>query len=138
MFNNTILVNARLRSFWWWLETPDDLLSPYGLYEPTVYKIYNKCGKFIGDWYWLGIRNQAQGFLWKFGKPTPKRFREMTEEEIIQYGVWEKRFTCGKIALIAGWEHAHNKYRLYMKELGYWTPYWAIPRVAIKFKEEVK
>lgn len=40
-----------------WMETPDDPL-PGGQYEPTVKRIYDKFGEYIGNVYWLW-RNRA-------------------------------------------------------------------------------
>lgn len=44
-----------------WMVTPDDDTPPFGGYEPTVQAVYARLGHTIGDWYWLGIRNQAYG-----------------------------------------------------------------------------
>ena len=57
-----------------WL-TPDDPVSPHGQYEPKVRAIYDRYGKFIGDWYWLGIRNTAYGLAYKW-KPKILKDRE--------------------------------------------------------------
>jgi hypothetical protein len=51
--------------------TPDDPESPYGVgnassNEPTMHWIYNNLGTFIGDWWWLGVRNRAYGLKYKF------------------------------------------------------------------------
>lgn len=49
----------------WWLVTPDDPVSPFGQYEPTVRKIYEKYGRYIGDVYWLAWRNSGFGYSYK-------------------------------------------------------------------------
>lgn len=51
--------------------TPDDPKSPYGVgnagsNEPKMHAIYDRFGTFIGDWWWLGVRNQAYGLAYKF------------------------------------------------------------------------
>lgn len=52
-----------------WLQTPDQAL-PGDLTIPAVGAIYVEHGWFICSWYWLGIRNSAQGLAAKFGRPV--------------------------------------------------------------------
>ena len=47
-----------------WLNTPDDpQLANQGLYEPQVLWIKEHLGQRFKTWYWLGIRNQANGLF---------------------------------------------------------------------------
>lgn len=43
-----------------WLQTNDERL-PGGLHEPTVKQKYDRYGKVICSWYWIGVRNRAHG-----------------------------------------------------------------------------
>ncbi len=61
-----------------WYLTPDDLVSPYGAYEPTMRAVYAKYGKWIGDWVWLGFRNKGYGLKYKM---TPDLFKVVTSYE---------------------------------------------------------
>lgn len=58
-----------------WLLTPDDPVSPFGQYEPTVKKIYDKCGCYVGDLYWLGFRNTLYGLSYAL---KPKYLKSLT------------------------------------------------------------
>lgn len=49
--------SGRLPFVFRWMETPDDPL-PGGQYEPTVKRIYDKFGEYVGNVYWLW-RNRA-------------------------------------------------------------------------------
>jgi hypothetical protein len=55
--------------------TPDDPESPHGHYEPKMRKIYEKYGKWVGDYWWLGIRNRAYGLRFNL---KPELFRAAT------------------------------------------------------------
>ena len=52
-----------------WMVTPDDPVSPFGQYEATVKKVYEKYGRFVGDVYWLAFRNRMFGLAYKW-KPA--------------------------------------------------------------------
>lgn len=78
-----------------WL-TPDDPVSPYGCGttptgsdEPKMRKIYARYGKFIGDWWWLGIRNSAYGLAYKW---KPAEFKELDTYKYLQFGRKEGKF----------------------------------------------
>lgn len=57
----------KLPKFFNFVITPDDILIPSGLYEPTVYNIYKKYGWFISQWYWWGFRNCGHWIMWSEG-----------------------------------------------------------------------
>lgn len=50
--------------------------------------IYAKFGKFIGDWYWLGIRNTAYGLSYKW-KPELLKLREGWLYRDLKMDKWE-------------------------------------------------
>lgn len=52
-----------------WLGTPDERL-PGGLYEPAVFSIYQRFGRFFCAWYWAGVRNRMHGLAAMFGRRT--------------------------------------------------------------------
>lgn len=54
--------------------TPDDTTSPFGRHEPTMARIYARFGTFIGDWWWLGVRNRAYGLAFRL---KPDFFRHL-------------------------------------------------------------
>lgn len=58
-----------------WYLTPDDPVSPFGKGEAKMTRMYEKYGKFIADWWWLGIRNPAFGLAYKL---KPQIFKDMT------------------------------------------------------------
>lgn len=68
--------------------TPDDPVSPYGQYEPKVRWVYDHFGRFIGDWYWLGIRNSAYGLAYKW-KPQVLKNREGGTYEGLHMVKWQ-------------------------------------------------
>ena len=63
------IVRGDLPGWLSWLSTPDERL-PGGLYEPAVEKMYDRYGKWITSWYWLGIRNALFGLAMKLGRPA--------------------------------------------------------------------
>lgn len=76
-----------------WL-TPDDPVSPFGCgttpgasVEPKMQWIYAKFGTFVGDWWWLGIRNSAYGLAYKWKIP------ELKEREGSNYDGLEMTYT---------------------------------------------
>lgn len=67
-----------------WLLTPDDTVSPFGQYEPTVKKIYDKFGRYAGDLYWLGFRNTLYGLSYAF---KPKHLKSLTTYKKLEYTI---------------------------------------------------
>lgn len=112
----------RLPSWASWFETPDDITLPGGLYEPTVYKIYQKYGWFISSWYWLGLRNIAHGVMWNQGRHVYSRERIEVVKEL------------GPFKLIYGYKVVNDWYKL---KIGYNNGdvgLWAVPRITIRMK----
>lgn len=60
----------------WWMITPDDRRPPFGKYEPTVKKVYEKYGRFWGDFYWLCIRNKLNGLRYA---QKPQKYKETAD-----------------------------------------------------------
>lgn len=91
----------------WWMITPDDLPSHgphFGYYEATVRKVYERFGKRIGDFYWLGWRNVLYGLRYRlkpaFLMPQPDPIRGgIYNYAHLYYGVDQKTLTplCERI-----------------------------------------
>jgi hypothetical protein len=58
-----------------WMITPDDPVSPFGQYEETVRKVYEKRGRYWGDVYWLGFRNVLFGLAYEWKPAWLKRMK---------------------------------------------------------------
>jgi hypothetical protein len=56
--------------------TPDDPVSPFGQYEPTVRSVYARWGRYAGDVYWLAFRNPLYGLAYLF---KPDEFKRMSD-----------------------------------------------------------
>lgn len=100
----------------WWVITPDDPVSPFGSYEPTVRKVYATFGRFVGDVYWLAFRNVLFGLSYSF-KPTAlfpvndryehlkrawKKTKYGTRFEAAGYVM--RRFELSKLWVLVGWK----------------------------------
>lgn len=98
-----------------WTVTPDDIHSPYGQYEPTTRKVYERFGKRVGDFYWLGLRNRAYGLRYYF---KPDELKGLTTYDHIKIAriddntvgmvlgdqyYEEKTRAFGPLRLISGW-----------------------------------
>ena len=72
-----------------WALTPDDPVSPFGQYEETVKKVYEKFGRYIGDVYWLGFRNKLYGLKYKYKIPGLKGITDyqylLTNKQALYY-----------------------------------------------------
>lgn len=104
-----------------WLGTPDER-PPGGLYESTVKKIYQKYGKYVTTWYWLGIRNRMHGLNYLFRKPTTGYFEKEGLEDRPD-GTWRYVKPLGFLQFVAG-------YRSYLID----GQFWAIPVFTVKRK----
>lgn len=113
-----------LPKWWSWFNTPDE--DGWPMYEPTVKKIYNKFGWRVCMWYNLGLRNQAQAFLWKFGWECSKELRDANKAS--GYKLLNKKYNLGLFKVIVGWEVAKDNYLDYTK-----SGFYSIPQIDIKF-----
>ena len=109
--------------------TPDELL-PGDLTIPKVRWIYDHLGRFATSWYWIGWRNVGHGITWRCGKPVPKPIWFMNPAEQGKYGLWEKVDKVGIFYIHKGWKTVPNPLS---NDRG--KPFWAIPRVSIRFSE---
>lgn len=127
-----IMQRYRLPKIFRFLETPDEDLAG-GMYEPTVDKIYKKCGWFICSWYWLGFRNQAQGLLWMAGKQTTHLAYKISKDKkawnmLTVYDDYKPlciNFYWFKI--VFEYEICHDHYLSHTT-----TGYYAIPKLSLK------
>ena len=99
----------------------------FPLYEPTVKKIYDKFGWRVCMWYNLGLRNQAQGFLWLFGWECNKELRD--NNKLLDYSLLNKQYNVKLFKVVVGWEVARDNYLDYTE-----SGYYAIPHIDIQFK----
>jgi hypothetical protein len=58
-----------------WFNTPDDPDSPHGVYEKAMAARHAKWGTWWADWWWLGLRNRAQGLAYAL---KPSHFKRLT------------------------------------------------------------
>lgn len=112
----------RLPSWARWFETPDDITLPGGLYEPTVYKIYQKYGWFISSWLWLGLRNICHSVMWNQG------------HEVFSFERKEIVKIIGPFKLIYGYKVVQDWYELKTKYRDGKVGLWAVPRITIRMK----
>lgn len=120
------LQRYRLPQAFFFLETPDEHL-PGGLYEPTVQKIYDRCGWWICSWYWLGLRNVGHGMWWRYGKEVSKHIRHMSAEEQVELGIYSRERKLWLIKFKYGWKSV-NDWHSVKTEKGIW----AVPRFSVR------
>jgi hypothetical protein len=65
-----------------WFITPDDPVSPHGQYERKMQGIYRRFGRFVNDWWWLGVRNRGYGLRYAL---KPAFFKRLTSYEGLQF-----------------------------------------------------
>ena len=85
------------------LVTPDDPKSPFGAYEETVRNVYARFGRYVGDVYWLGIRNPLYGLRYML---KPEKYKETTDYGQFRASIrfsrsWIRRYEVDKMPL---WE----------------------------------
>ena len=109
-----------------WLETPDERL-PGGLYEDTHRALYERWGKWVASYVWLGWRNRLHGLGYALGKPAtfydPEQLGLWEREED---GIWKYTAQLGPLRFVAGWG-------VYMKLDG---SFWAVPVFSIKSRPQ--
>jgi hypothetical protein len=85
-----------------WFNTPDDPVSPRGVYEPFMKRLHAKVGPWWADWWWLGWRNKAYGFSYAM---KPAIFKGLHYASIGVTGAtsevkWRGCFLCRTIAVL--------------------------------------
>lgn len=126
----------RLPSWARWFETPDDITLPGGLYEPTVYKIYQKYGWFISSWYWISLRNVAHGVMWNQGHEIDMHINAMSSIDMQRNKVFNEVKKIGPFKLIYGYKSVNDWYELKTNYKNGWVGLWAVPRVTIRMKSQ--
>lgn len=110
-----------------WLQTNDERL-PGGLHEPTVLRVFQRFGRVVCSWYWIGWRNRAHGLRRVFGLPSTEamagiRFPvvEGKASGTRPDGTWYWSRDLWRLRVVAG-------HRIYMLPTGYL----AVPTFTIK------
>lgn len=85
-----------------WLRTPDERL-PGGLYESEHLALYEKYGKWVASWYWLGVRNRMIGMSVAFGHQTTD-YSPDTLGWWERGDVWRYSFKVGVIKVLMGYK----------------------------------
>lgn len=76
-----------------WFDTPDDTVSPRGMYEDKIANInafvFKLTGRraiadWVSDWYWLGFRNRAYGYDYAL---KPEFFKNLTSYDGLNMAV---------------------------------------------------
>jgi hypothetical protein len=90
-----------------WFQTPDNRL-PGDLAIPEVMSVFQKYGKWVTSWYWMGLRNQVMGLAVWMGEQTsdyaPENVEGLWERTDIYGTVWKYTKTIGKIKFITGYK----------------------------------
>lgn len=87
-FEQPIVQRYKLPKILSWAETPDEYLGGGGLYEPSQKWIFDHFGRFIADWWWIGVRNVGGGLLWSTAIPIGNPFpvgADLDDENIVEY-----------------------------------------------------
>lgn len=119
------VVRGSLPGWLSWLETPDERL-PGGLYEDAHRALYERCGKWLASYVWLGWRNRLHGLAYACGHETTghKPGDEITG--LWQRGdVWQYVKQIGPLRFVVG-------YQIYALA----DRYWAAPVFSIKSRPQ--
>ena len=86
-----------------WFSTPDERL-PGGMYEPTVAAMYEKRGKWLTSWYWLGVRNCLFGLALRLGKPTTDYIPDLPLGFWERGDIWRYSVKLGPFKFLTGYK----------------------------------
>lgn len=100
--DDTIL-RGSLPSFLSFLETPDQRL-PGDLTIPSVKDIFDKYGKYITSWYWLGIRNQMMTLAIRLGQDTTDYIPEQPYGYWERGDIWRYSISLGRFTFVTGYQ----------------------------------
>jgi hypothetical protein len=107
-----------LPNWLYWLSTPDERL-PGGLYEPAHKEVFDKWGKWVASWYWLGVRNRMMGLGHSLGIQATEYIPD--QRGFYRNGdVWQYSVHIVFIRIALG-------YKVYKMADGFW----AVPTCAI-------
>lgn len=111
-----------------WLQTNDERL-PGGLHEPTVLRVFERYGRLVCSWYWIGLRNRAHGLRRAFGLPSTEAMANIRFPMVNGRangtrpdGTWFWSRDFWRLRAVAG-------HRIYMLPTGYL----AVPTFTVKF-----
>lgn len=110
-----------------WYNTPDDPVSPRGLYEKAVLRINEwvlaktgnrELANWVSDYWWLGFRNRAYGFDYAM---KPAFFRNLTTYEGLNINLKWGKFLGFPMRTIwvEGYEERTIFFRLFHVIVGY-------------------
>lgn len=108
-----------------YLEMPDDYNFP--AYEPTMLKIYDRCGWFFATWVNLSFRNVGQSLAWEYAVPVSGYDYAITDSERVEKGIFKTVKKIWPLKVIYG----YSSYRNWKKEIG--GEFVAIPSISIRF-----
>jgi hypothetical protein len=108
-----------------WLETPDERL-PGGLYEESHLELYERYGKWVASYVWLGWRNRLHGLAYSLGHETTGYKPDDAPQGLWERGDdWQYVKQLGPLRFVAGWQI----YALADR-------YWAVPVLSIKSRPQ--
>lgn len=111
MYGYTTL-RGDLPDWLYWLSTPDERL-PGGLYEPAHKAVFDKWGKVVASWYWLGVRNRMMGLGHSLGIPATEYIPD--KRGMYRNGdIWQYSAQIGFIRVALG-------YKVYKMSDGFWA-----------------
>jgi hypothetical protein len=102
-----------------WFDTPDDTVSPRGMYEDSIYDlntwVLEKTGSraiadWVSDYWWLGFRNRAYGFDYLM---KPDFFKQLPSYDNLTIGVRNRRVLGVLIRSI--WVEGYEEHTLHFK-----------------------
>lgn len=90
-------------SYPWWMVTPDDPVSPFGQSEETVRNVYARFGRYVGDVYWLAVRNCLYGLTYALKPSEFKDTSDYSDFHMLRDGDGKGRKTVYSIAGYKQW-----------------------------------
>lgn len=90
-----------------WFNTPDDPVSPRGLYEPFIRKLHDRFGPWWSDYWWLAMRNRAYGFAYAMKPEIFKglRYASLGPSAATSEIKWRGPLLCRTISMLGYDEH---------------------------------
>lgn len=109
-----------------WLSSPDERL-PGGLYEDAHRALYEKYGKWVASYVWLGWRNRMHGLAYACGEETTG-YKPVDAPSGLweRDNIWQYTKKIGPFLFVAGFQ---IYYTLNQK-------FWAVPVCSIKYRPQ--